>query len=133
MGLVRLLKQPSQSVYRVGPGARLTAPVGVQGAKPRENLGFYAILGVGKRGFNDDFLEAKIIESSRSICGLISLSYRHDNLVPGRLSKTKTAIPERETGGVQGPALGPRWGSRGRSPRENLGFYAILGVWRTWI
>ena len=35
---------------------------------------------------------------------------------------------ERVTGGVQGPALGPRWGSRGRSPRENLGFYAILGV-----
>ena len=39
-----------------------------------------------------------------------------------------TAIPERVTGGVQGPALGPRWGSRGRCPRENLGFYAILGV-----
>ena len=31
-------------------------------------------------------------------------------------------------GGVQGPALGPLWGSRGQSPRENLGFYSILGV-----
>ena len=29
-----------------------------------------------------------IIESSRSICGLISFSYRQDNLVPGRFIRT---------------------------------------------
>ena len=44
------------------------------------------------------------------------------------LELLKQAIPERVTGGVQGPTLGPRWGFRGRSPREILGFYAILGV-----
>ena len=69
------------------------------------NLGFYAILGVGERGFSDDFLKQKS-EAFRSICGLISLSYRHDNLVLGRFIgtsyTTKTAIPERVTGGVQG-------------------------------
>ena len=43
-----------------GPGARLRAPVGIQGEKAHgENLGFYAILGVGELGFSDDFLKQK--------------------------------------------------------------------------
>ena len=75
-------------------GPALGSRLGSRGRSPRENLGFYAILGVGERGFSGDFLKQK---SSRPICGLISLSYRHDNLVPGRFIGTsytiKTSIP----------------------------------------
>ena len=39
-----------------GPGARLRAPMGVQGEKPPE---FYAVLGVGERGVSGDFLKQK--------------------------------------------------------------------------
>ena len=58
------------------------------GRSPRENFGFYAILGVGERGASDDFFKAKIIESSRTICVLIRPSNRHENLVPGRFIGT---------------------------------------------
>ena len=40
-------------------GPTLGPRLGVQGVKPRENLGFYAILGVGEREFSDDFLKQK--------------------------------------------------------------------------
>ena len=43
----------------LGPGARLGAPVGVQGTKPPWKFGVYAILGVGERRFSDDFLKQK--------------------------------------------------------------------------
>ena len=42
-----------------GPGARLRVPVGSRGWSPRENLGVYAILGVGENGFSDDILKQK--------------------------------------------------------------------------
>ena len=41
------------------PGARLRGPGRGAGAKPREKLGLYAILGVGERGFSDEFLKQK--------------------------------------------------------------------------
>ena len=76
----------------------------------------------------------KIIESSRSICGLISLSYRHDNLVPGRFiwtsKTTKTATPERVMGGVQG-RLGAPVGVQGAKPPGKFGVVCNFRGWRT--
>ena len=59
--------------------------------------------------------------------GLGSQTGRGKNIKAAVLTMAASRA-ERVTGGVQGPTLGPWWGSRGRSPRENLGFYAILGV-----
>ena len=42
-----------------GPGPPLGPRSGSRGQNPRENLGFYAILGVGECGFSDDFLKQK--------------------------------------------------------------------------
>ena len=94
----------------MGSRAHLRAPVGVQGVKPPGKFGVYANLGVGECRFSGDLFEAKIIDSFRSICGLIKVSYRYDN------------------GWGPGTRLRAPVGVQGRSSGKILGFYAILGV-----